>query len=57
MGLEKRTPLMIAAVYGSTNVVKYIIGSGKADVNKVSDAPLCCGWRVFFVRRNGEVVT
>ncbi|KAJ0586973.1 putative ankyrin repeat-containing domain-containing protein [Helianthus annuus] len=38
MGLEKRTPLMIAAVYGSTNVVKYIIGSGKADVNKVSDS-------------------
>ncbi|KAJ0855856.1 putative transcription factor C3H family [Helianthus annuus] len=38
MGLEKRTPLMIASVYGSTNVVKYIIGSGKADVNKVSDS-------------------
>ncbi|KAJ0590727.1 putative ankyrin repeat-containing domain-containing protein [Helianthus annuus] len=37
-GLEKRTPLMIAAVYGSTNVVKYIIGSGKANVNKVSDS-------------------
>ncbi|KAJ0925182.1 hypothetical protein HanRHA438_Chr04g0156701 [Helianthus annuus] len=29
MGLEKRTPLMIAAVYGSTNVVKYIISSEK----------------------------
>ncbi|KAJ0549697.1 putative ankyrin repeat-containing domain-containing protein [Helianthus annuus] len=38
MGLLKRTLLMIAVVYGSTNVVKYIIGFGKADVNKVSDS-------------------
>ncbi|KAI3705027.1 hypothetical protein L1987_75257 [Smallanthus sonchifolius] len=36
MGFEERTPLMIAALYGSTNIVKHIIGTQKADVNKPS---------------------
>lgn len=35
MGLEKRTPLMIASSFGSTKVLKYIIESGRADVNMV----------------------
>ncbi|KAK3229005.1 hypothetical protein Dsin_000886 [Dipteronia sinensis] len=34
MGLEERTPLMIAAMFGSTRVLKYIIGTGKVDVNR-----------------------
>jgi len=34
MGFEERTPLMIAALYGSTEVLKYIVGSGKVDVNR-----------------------
>uniref|UniRef100_A0A5B7ASF8 Putative zinc finger CCCH domain-containing protein 29 n=1 Tax=Davidia involucrata TaxID=16924 RepID=A0A5B7ASF8_DAVIN len=34
MGLEERTPLMIASMYGSTEVMKYIIGTGKVDVNR-----------------------
>ncbi|KAI5346584.1 hypothetical protein L3X38_014463 [Prunus dulcis] len=34
MGFEERTPLMIAAMFGSTKVLKYIIQSGKADVNR-----------------------
>lgn len=34
MGFEERTPLMMAAMYGSTEVLKYILGSGKADVNR-----------------------
>ncbi|OAY38402.1 zinc finger CCCH domain-containing protein 29 isoform X2 [Manihot esculenta] len=38
MGLEERTPLMIAAMFGSTNVLKYIIDTGKVDVNRA------CGW-------------
>ncbi|KAJ9160343.1 hypothetical protein P3X46_025754 [Hevea brasiliensis] len=38
MGFEERTPLMIAAMFGSTNVLKYIIGTGKVDVNRA------CGW-------------
>ncbi|XP_031094271.1 zinc finger CCCH domain-containing protein 47-like [Ipomoea triloba] len=33
MGLEERTPLAIASMYGSTGVLKYIIGTGKVDVN------------------------
>ena len=35
MAFEERTPLMIAAMYGSTKVVKYIIETGKVDVNTV----------------------
>ncbi|PWA72666.1 zinc finger, CCCH-type, Ankyrin repeat-containing domain protein [Artemisia annua] len=38
MGFEERTPLMIAALYGSVHVLKYIIGSNKVDVNKCSDS-------------------
>ncbi|XP_071709625.1 zinc finger CCCH domain-containing protein 29-like [Rutidosis leptorrhynchoides] len=38
MGFEERTPLMIAAVYGSTLVLKYIIDTGNVDVNKSSDS-------------------
>lgn len=36
MGFEERTPLMIAAMFGSTKVLKYIIESGKVDVNRSS---------------------
>ncbi|XP_010554668.1 PREDICTED: zinc finger CCCH domain-containing protein 29-like [Tarenaya hassleriana] len=35
MGFEERTPLMVAAMYGSTEVLKYIISTGKANVNRV----------------------
>ncbi|KVI07012.1 hypothetical protein Ccrd_014639 [Cynara cardunculus var. scolymus] len=38
MGLEERTPLMIASMYGSTQVLKYIIDAKKVDVNKTSDS-------------------
>ncbi|KAA8539569.1 hypothetical protein F0562_026261 [Nyssa sinensis] len=34
MGFEERTPLMIASMYGSPEVLKYIIGTGKVDVNR-----------------------
>ncbi|KAF1869039.1 hypothetical protein Lal_00048319 [Lupinus albus] len=34
MGYEKRTPLMIASLFGSTRVVKYITEIGMVDVNK-----------------------
>ncbi|XP_039038819.1 zinc finger CCCH domain-containing protein 29-like [Hibiscus syriacus] len=33
MGFEERTPLVIAAMYGSVDVLKFIVGSGKADLN------------------------
>ncbi|KAL9226709.1 hypothetical protein vseg_002489 [Gypsophila vaccaria] len=35
MGYEQRSPLMIAAQYGSVRVLDYLIGSGKVDVNRV----------------------
>ena len=35
MGFEERTPLMIAAMFGSTHVLKYIIETGKLNVNRV----------------------
>nr|GEY28352.1 zinc finger CCCH domain-containing protein 29-like [Tanacetum cinerariifolium] len=38
MGFEERTPLMIAALYGSLQVLKYIVGLNKADVNTCSDS-------------------
>ncbi|PWA94608.1 zinc finger (CCCH-type) family protein [Artemisia annua] len=38
MGFEERTPLMIASLYGSSQVLKYIISSNKVDVNKSSDS-------------------
>nr|AKM77631.1 CCCH-type zinc-finger protein [Petunia x hybrida] len=34
MVYEERTPLMIASMYGSTEVLKYIVESGKVDVNR-----------------------
>ncbi|KAG8490443.1 hypothetical protein CXB51_013624 [Gossypium anomalum] len=34
MGFEERTPLMIAAMFGSIEILKYIIRSGKIDVNR-----------------------
>ncbi|OAY46266.1 zinc finger CCCH domain-containing protein 29 [Manihot esculenta] len=34
MGFEERTPIMIAAMFGSTNVLKYIIETGKVEVNR-----------------------
>ncbi|KAI4384536.1 hypothetical protein MLD38_002677 [Melastoma candidum] len=34
MGFEDRTPLMIAAMFGSVEVLKYVIESGKSDVNR-----------------------
>lgn len=34
MGFEERSPIMIASLYGSTEVLKYIIESCKVDVNK-----------------------
>ncbi|XP_065871779.1 zinc finger CCCH domain-containing protein 29-like [Euphorbia lathyris] len=34
MGFDERTPLMIASIYGSCNVLKYIIESGRVDVNR-----------------------
>ncbi|XP_039067567.1 zinc finger CCCH domain-containing protein 29-like isoform X2 [Hibiscus syriacus] len=33
MGFEERTPLVIASMFGSVDVLKYILRSGKADVN------------------------
>ncbi|KAK4775135.1 hypothetical protein SAY86_010070 [Trapa natans] len=36
MELEERTPLMIASMFGSLNVLKYVLETGKADVNRVS---------------------
>ncbi|KAK2985969.1 hypothetical protein RJ640_028287 [Escallonia rubra] len=34
MGFEERTPLMIASMYGSTEVLKYILRTGEVDVNR-----------------------
>ncbi|XP_038706653.1 zinc finger CCCH domain-containing protein 66-like isoform X2 [Tripterygium wilfordii] len=34
MGFEERTPLMIAALFGSKDVLNYVIGTGRVDVNK-----------------------
>ncbi|XP_047960856.1 zinc finger CCCH domain-containing protein 29-like [Salvia hispanica] len=34
MGYEERTPMMIAALYGSTEVLGYIIATGRVDVNR-----------------------
>lgn len=38
MGFEERTPLMIAALYGSSEIVEYIIGTGGVDVNRASSS-------------------
>ncbi|KAG8380812.1 hypothetical protein BUALT_Bualt06G0055400 [Buddleja alternifolia] len=46
MGFEERTPIMIASLYGSTEVLKYILLTDKVDVNRAcgSDGatPLHC---------------
>ncbi|XP_047941859.1 LOW QUALITY PROTEIN: zinc finger CCCH domain-containing protein 29-like [Salvia hispanica] len=34
MGYEERTPIMIAALYGNTEVLRYIIATGIVDVNR-----------------------
>ncbi|KAF8365100.1 hypothetical protein HHK36_032897 [Tetracentron sinense] len=34
MGFEERTPLMIAAMFGSVEVLKYILKTGRVDVNR-----------------------
>ncbi|KAL9295155.1 Zinc finger CCCH domain-containing protein 47 [Arabidopsis thaliana] len=34
MGLEERTPLMVAAMYGSIKVLTFIVSTGKSDVNR-----------------------
>ncbi|TYG53514.1 hypothetical protein ES288_D09G115800v1 [Gossypium darwinii] len=36
MGFEERTPLLIASLFGSKDVVNYIIGSGSVNVNRAS---------------------
>ncbi|GLU18862.1 hypothetical protein SLE2022_351390 [Rubroshorea leprosula] len=36
MGFEERTPLLIAAMFGSKDVLSYIIESGRVDVNRAS---------------------
>ncbi|GAA0143281.1 hypothetical protein LIER_04005 [Lithospermum erythrorhizon] len=34
MGLEERTPIMVAALYGSLKVLEFILGARRVDVNK-----------------------
>ncbi|KAL9235372.1 hypothetical protein vseg_010134 [Gypsophila vaccaria] len=36
MGFEERTPLMIAAMFGSKGISEYILQTGRVDVNRVS---------------------
>ncbi|KAK4756043.1 hypothetical protein SAY87_009800 [Trapa incisa] len=36
MGFAERTPLMIASLFGSLDVLKYILKTGKANVNRAS---------------------
>ncbi|CAG7874103.1 unnamed protein product [Brassica rapa] len=36
MGFQERTPLMVAAMYGSIEVLTYIISTGRSDVTRVS---------------------
>ncbi|KAK1421340.1 hypothetical protein QVD17_23592 [Tagetes erecta] len=38
MGFAQRTPAMIAALYGSVNILKYLINTQNVDVNKFSDS-------------------
>jgi len=35
MGYEERTPLMVAALFGSKGVLSYLLGTGHVDVNRV----------------------
>ncbi|KAF8081543.1 hypothetical protein N665_0880s0020 [Sinapis alba] len=37
MGFQERTPLMVAAMYGSIEVLSYIISTGRSDMNRVSE--------------------
>lgn len=36
MGFEERTPLMIAAMFGSKDILRFILQTGRVDVNKAS---------------------
>lgn len=36
MGLEERTPLMVAAMFGSKEILNYILQTGRVDVNRAS---------------------
>ncbi|XP_074295016.1 zinc finger CCCH domain-containing protein 66-like [Silene latifolia] len=36
MGFEERTPLMVAAMFGSKDIVTYILQTGQVDVNRAS---------------------
>ncbi|XP_061347181.1 zinc finger CCCH domain-containing protein 66-like isoform X2 [Gastrolobium bilobum] len=36
VGYEERTPLMVAAMFGSLGVTTYILGTGRVDVNRAS---------------------
>ncbi|KAG2326317.1 hypothetical protein Bca4012_035294 [Brassica carinata] len=36
MGFQERTPLMVASMYGSIDVLSYIISTGNSDVDRVS---------------------
>ncbi|XP_057955144.1 zinc finger CCCH domain-containing protein 66 [Malania oleifera] len=38
MGFEERTPLMIAAMFGSKQVLNYILETGNIDVNRASES-------------------
>ncbi|GAB4859937.1 hypothetical protein Ancab_011416 [Ancistrocladus abbreviatus] len=38
MGFEERTPLMIAAMFGSKDVLNYILKTGRCDVNRACGA-------------------
>jgi hypothetical protein len=38
MGYEERTPLLIAATFGNVDILKYIIGTSKVDINKACGA-------------------
>ncbi|XP_076942258.1 zinc finger CCCH domain-containing protein 29-like [Bidens hawaiensis] len=38
MGFEERNPFMVAALYGSINILKHIIGTQNVDVNKASES-------------------
>ncbi|MQI32289.1 hypothetical protein EI016_24230, partial [Escherichia coli] len=49
MGYEKRTPLMIASLFGSTRVVKYIIETSQVDVNFPRGYDRATGLHCFFV--------
>ncbi|KMT05039.1 hypothetical protein BVRB_7g171990 [Beta vulgaris subsp. vulgaris] len=36
MGFEERTPLMVAAMFGSKDILNYILQTGRVDVNRAS---------------------